>query len=189
MRTAMRELVRVDDARDLAQRLLSGLPERLAHTVAVARHADDLAGVVEPADRELLVAAAWLHDIGYSAPARESGFHPLDGARYLDRRGWPDRLCGLVAHHSGARFVAAARGLGAQIGGFRDEGSAVTDALAYADQTRGPYGVPTTIELRLIEAVERHGVWSAQAVAHAQRAPYLLGVADRVRRRQSAIPA
>jgi hypothetical protein len=31
------------------------------------------------------VAAAWLHDIGYAPAIAESGtgFHPLDGARYL----------------------------------------------------------------------------------------------------------
>jgi HD superfamily phosphodiesterase len=32
---------------------------------------------------DLLEAAAWLHDIGYSPEIAVSGFHPLDGARYL----------------------------------------------------------------------------------------------------------
>jgi len=33
------------------------------------------------------------------------------GARHLDRSGFPARLVALVAHHSGARFEAAERGL------------------------------------------------------------------------------
>jgi hypothetical protein len=32
---------------------------------------------------ELIEAAAFLHDIGYSSVVRSTGFHPLDGARYL----------------------------------------------------------------------------------------------------------
>ena len=66
---------------------------------------------VEPCDRDLLIAAAWLHDIGYSPLVVDTGLHSLDGARYLQRLGYPARLCGLIAHHSGARFEATQRGL------------------------------------------------------------------------------
>jgi predicted HD phosphohydrolase len=98
--------VRVHDARDLAQILLDGQTERWRHTIGVARRAEDLAGTVD-GEAEILISAAWLHDIGYSPAVHDTGFHPLDGARYLDRHRWPMRLCALVAHHSGARFVAA----------------------------------------------------------------------------------
>ena len=30
-----------------------------------------------------MTAAAWLHDIGYAPAVDDTGFHPLDGARYL----------------------------------------------------------------------------------------------------------
>src|SRR4051794_6919676 len=102
----------VHDARDLAERVLAGQPERWRHTIGVARRAEDLASAVPGDDLELLVAAAWLHDIGYAESVRDSGFHPLDGARYLAARLWPPRLNALVAHHSGADFQAEARGLG-----------------------------------------------------------------------------
>lgn len=42
-------------------------------------------------DRDLLVAAAWLHDIGYAPELRDTGFHPLDGARHLEALGAPAR--------------------------------------------------------------------------------------------------
>jgi HD superfamily phosphodiesterase len=30
-----------------------------------------------------VVTAAWLHDIGLAPDLRDTGFHPLDGARFL----------------------------------------------------------------------------------------------------------
>src|SRR3954471_9367772 len=102
----------VRHARDLAQTLLSGIPERWAHTEGVGRRAEDVASVVDGYQEvDMLIAAAWLHDIGYAERLRDTAFHPLDGARYLDRVGWPGRLAALVAHHSDARSVAEVRGL------------------------------------------------------------------------------
>ncbi|WP_349497869.1 HD domain-containing protein [Actinoallomurus iriomotensis] len=64
-------------ARDLARQLLERpLPRRWAHTQGVAGRAESLAG-----EADLLAAAAWLHDIGYSPEVVDTGFHPLDGAR------------------------------------------------------------------------------------------------------------
>ncbi len=79
-------------ARDLAQTLLLDLPQRWRHTIAVARRAEDLAWMVEPDDDpDMLLAAAWLHDIGYARAVIDTRFHPLDGAGYLRRHGWPPR--------------------------------------------------------------------------------------------------
>lgn len=60
------------------------------------------------------MAAAWLHDIGYTPELATTQFHPLDGARYLR----DDRVVNLVAHHSGARYEAAERGLEAELSAF-----------------------------------------------------------------------
>src|SRR6185312_7143149 len=91
---------------------------RWQHTVGVARRATSVAVAVGVGDRPALVAAAWLHDIGYAESLRRCAFHPLDGAFYLQETGWGAPLAGLVAHHSGARFVAEVRGLGALMGPF-----------------------------------------------------------------------
>jgi hypothetical protein len=61
-------------------------------------------------DRETLVAAAYFHDIGYAPELAKTGFHPLDGARFIRERGH-ERLARLVAHHSGARIEAQLRGI------------------------------------------------------------------------------
>src|SRR2546423_3594364 len=113
--------VRVDDARELARELLHDLPERWRHTAGVAHRAEELVGTLDGEDPEVLIAACWLHDIGYAEPLRDTGFHPLDGARYLDRWHWPWRLCGLVAHHSGACFTAQVRGLEHELAAYPDE--------------------------------------------------------------------
>src|SRR5262249_49857279 len=138
---------------------------------------------VAPADRDLLVAAAWLHDIGYSEAVRRTGFHPLDGAIYLRRHGWPARICGPVAPPSRALFLAHARGLDALLGQFPHEQSPVSDALTYADQTVGPGGQPMTLDERMSEMLGRRGPDSLQARVHHVRGPDLRATAARVERR------
>src|SRR3954452_16475569 len=109
MAKAADRFVSVKRARRLAKHLLRKSIERWKHSQGVARRAVELAVTVNPADRRLLIAAAWLHDIGYAPALRQTGFHPLDGALYLRKHKWDQRLVALVAHHSGARFVPVER--------------------------------------------------------------------------------
>ena len=101
-----------DWAEELARKLLEvPLPRRWAHVQGVAAQARSLAPILGD-DADLLEAAAWLHDIGYSPELAETGFHPLDGARYLRDVALADPvLCSLVAHHSCAVIEAEERGL------------------------------------------------------------------------------
>lgn len=41
----------------------------------------------DESDRSLLVAAVWLHGIGYSPAIRDTGFHPLGGGLWLRQNG------------------------------------------------------------------------------------------------------
>jgi hypothetical protein len=59
--------------------------------------------------------AAWLHDIGYAPELVKTGFHPLDGARYLRRAGVNGLVVSLVAYHSCAQIEAEVRRLGAEL--------------------------------------------------------------------------
>lgn len=99
-------------ARDLAESLLAEpLPRRWAHSQGVAARAHSLAGILGN-DAELLWVAAMLHDIGYTPALAATGFHPLDGARYLrDHTVADERLVRLVANHSCAVLEAEERGL------------------------------------------------------------------------------
>ncbi len=178
------------EARACAREILErDLPERWQHTSGVAERADELARTVPPADRAVLVAAAWLHDIGYSPALRITGFHPLDGAVYLRSARWEPRITALVAHHSGARYVPEWRGFGAAMAEFEFEETPLSDALTYADQTVGPSGRRMTVQDRIAETMERHGSDSPNAQLRVDRTPYLLAVKARVEARLAETPA
>ncbi|GAA3918442.1 HDIG domain-containing metalloprotein [Actinoplanes auranticolor] len=171
-----------DTAEELAYELLAPLGNRWRHTAGVAARAAELAAPLE-VDRDVLVAAAWLHDIGYAERTVVTGFHPLDGARHLEQLAWPARIVGLVAQHSGARFVAAARGLAEALAAYPDGGGMISDALTYADQTVGPDGTRVTTGRRHDEMLRRHGPASWNARVDHVRLPHLRAVADRVEHR------
>ncbi|MFE9751233.1 HD domain-containing protein [Saccharothrix saharensis] len=170
-------------ARELAADLLGPMADRWRHTAGVAARAAELATTVAETDRELLVAAAWLHDIGYAPTVVDTGFHPLDGARHLERLGWPRRTAALVAHHSGARIVAEVLDVGDQLDAYPREEGPVADALALADQTVDHRGHRVSLRDRWADMLHRHGPHSPNARVHHLRAPHLLAVAARVEAR------
>jgi len=69
----------VDVAADLAHYILQGDSERLEHSRAVAGRAKFLTLAVADDRAPLLVAAAWLHDIGYAPGLQQTGFIRLMG--------------------------------------------------------------------------------------------------------------
>ncbi len=177
----------VDHAAHLAGGFLDtpDLAQRWAHVRAVGERAAELAPAVAPADRDILVAAAWLHDIGYAPQLADTGFHPLDGARYLARAGFDQRIVALVAHHSGARFEAAERGLVTELAGYPLEVGPVTDALAAADLTTGPQGQRLTYDERLDEILTRYPEDSAVHRAMSRARPFLAPAIARIEARLS----
>src|SRR5262249_54406452 len=86
-----------------ASTLLSRMGDGWLHVQAAAEKARRLGELLAPNDRDDLLAAAYLHDIGYTPTLVQTGFHPLDGARYRRVIGY-ERLGSLVAYHSEARF-------------------------------------------------------------------------------------
>jgi HD domain len=169
----------VEAAADLARYILREDATRLEHSRRVAERAKFLTMAVRDDEAPLLVAAAWLHDIGYAPGLKQTGFHPLDGAQHLRAAGWPEVVCGLVAHHSGSRFVAQKRGLDNALGEFDYLEDALSDALTTADQTIGPRGQPMTVSARIDDMLSRHGEDSPNAQAHPMRGAYLFQAAQR----------
>src|SRR5574341_349307 len=171
---------------ELARSVLASLDDRWRHVQAVADLAARIAMVVPAADRAVLVAAAWLHDIGYGPGLRVTGFHPLDGARDLQARGVERRVCCLVAHPSGARFEADERGLADQLAAFAFEDGEVMDALIYADMSTGPQGQPMGFEERISEILGRYAPDDPVHRAIGRARPMLGAVVARVARRLAA---
>jgi HD domain len=164
-----------------AERLLSPLGDRWKHVRAVGERAHSVTAILDPEDRHYLVAAAYLHDIGYAPDLERTGLHQLDGARYLRSLG-VERLARLVAHHSEARFEIRLRGFDEELTSYQREESRVSDALTYCDLTTGPTGLPMTFEDRVAEVEQRYG--DGEIVdALRQATPYLLGAIERTKDR------
>ncbi len=170
----------------LAHSLLAHDPRRLRHSAAVAAQAQRLVPAVGRPSGPFLVAAAWMHDIGYAPALQHKGFHPLDGAHHLRDTGWHRIICNLVANHSGSRFLAADRGLGADLAEFPYIETPLSDALTVADQTIGPDGEPVTIEERMREVLARHGPDSAHVRVFPLRGSYIRRAARRTSERLQA---
>jgi|SRR5450755_3407748 hypothetical protein len=169
-------------AEETARTLLQEpLPRRWAHVQGVAATARTLAPVLR-ADADLVTAAAWLHDIGYAPALADTGFHPLDGARYLrDTQHADAELCRLVAHHSCAITEAAERGLAADLSReFPPARRDLADALIYCDMTTGPDGQRLPVEQRLADIRDRYDAGSPVSRAIARSAPQLLAAVARV---------
>lgn len=137
-----------------SRRLLEPLGVRWRHTLGVVERAQEVGCVLADGDAEVLVAAAHLHDVGYAPELRETGFHPLDGARFVRACGH-ERLAGLVAYHTSALAEAAERGLERELLEFVDERSVVSRALSYCDLTTDAEGRRTTPADRLRDVRER----------------------------------
>ncbi|MFG2089648.1 HD domain-containing protein [Spirillospora sp. NPDC048824] len=169
-------------ARDLARKHLeTPLPRRWAHTQGVARQARTLAPILGD-QADLLEAAAWLHDIGYAPDLVSTGFHPLDGGRYLrDTHNANDHLCQLVAHHSCALIEARERSLaGRLIREFGPEAPPLSDSLVYCDMTTGPDGMHVSVEQRLTEILSRYGTGHLVTLAITNAAPKLVAMVHAV---------
>jgi integrase len=84
-------------AADYAEELLAPLGDRWAHVQGVVRQAERVAAILPAEEREVLVAAAYLHDLGYAPALRVTLFRRrfwlpatrvagLDGLRIHDLR-------------------------------------------------------------------------------------------------------
>jgi hypothetical protein len=153
-------------ARRYAEELLAPLGDRWAHVRGVARQAAWVSIILPPSERDVLVAAAYLHDLGYAPSLVRTGLHPLDGARHLRALGH-ERLAGLVAYHSGSRHDAALRCLMGELKEFEDEASDTAMALTYCDMTTSATGAMVTFPERLAEVERRYG--ADHVVSHALR--------------------
>lgn len=145
--------------------LAKEFPKRWEHSQGVAMKAAYLADrlPLTSHEKELLVNAAWMHDIGY-AYNRGFNWHPLDGAVTLRRWEMPE-IASLIAWHSTAQEEAEIIGLSLALSSYPHPTGLVPDALTYADMTVGSAGQPLTPDERLTDVVKSHGRNSPQATA------------------------
>ncbi|MFE7129744.1 HD domain-containing protein [Streptomyces sp. NPDC057638] len=169
----------------LSESLLSEpLPRRWAHSLGVAQRARLLRPILGD-DAGLLEAAAVLHDIGYAPSIATTGFHPLDGARFLrHRQNADERLTSLVAHHSCALLEAEEHGLRHDLETeFPLEHPGLRDALIFCDMTTTPDGKRTAPAARLEEIVQRYGPDTIVGRFIQRATPELRAAVTRIERR------
>ncbi|MFF3125172.1 metal-dependent phosphohydrolase [Streptomyces sp. NPDC057908] len=129
--------------------------------------------------------------MGYAPRLAVTGFHPLDGARFLrDIHAADGRLVRLVANHSLALLEAEERGL-------RDvlevefpllDDQRLVDALVYCDMTTTPDGEITSVEARLAEITARYGSDSLVGRFIRRASPEILAAVERVETALAAQP-
>jgi HD domain len=169
-------------ARELAELWLAkSEPRRWHHVHGVGSKAEGLPKALfseDSRDRDVLIAAGYIHDIGYASGLKRTGLHQLDGARFIRKLG-DQRLACLVAHHSESRFEVEIRGHREELSEYPREDTAVYDALVYCDLTTGPDGQQMAFENRINEVYERYGEGDvSRALRMAE--PYLKAAVDRI---------
>ena len=143
------------ESRAMAESCIGDAGDRWLHVRGVAELATQLR------DKDLglsdaVVAAAWLHDVGYAPELTQTGFHPIDGARWLRSQGVPEGVVALVAYHSGASFEAEERKLVVELAKFPEPDPDQLDMLTLVDLAVGPTGERVSVESRLDEILARY---------------------------------
>lgn len=172
---------------DIARELLAdSLPRRWSHVQGVYARACLAARMFDANESLLLLSAAILHDIGYSPTVASTGFHALDGARFLRDVGAPEPLCALVAHHSCAYKEAELRGLSAELAQWMDMEGPLRDSLWWADMTTTPVGGTTDVNDRIEEIQKRYGPEDLVTFFIRQAGPELVQAVERTEERLRA---
>ena len=140
-------------------------PDRYHHMHAVWQRAVELRDLdirwLEPDMQQRLELAALLHDVGRALDPDNTEPHGLVGARFLDDLGLHD-IAPLVAHHSGARLEAEARGMSDGDRWHASEPDLLA-VLTFLDRTTSPSGERVTLAQRRDGVVARYGADSRQA--------------------------
>ncbi len=122
--------------------LVGSIEPRWSHAQAVSRGGEDL--VAARGLDERLAVAAWLHDVGCGQAINQRGFHPVDGAVFLQQQGAQDDIVALVAWHTGAAWEAEKQGLRSELDALPLPTLRDLDVLTLVDLTMSPTGVPIT---------------------------------------------
>jgi len=129
---------------------------RLNHVAGTAQITRFVSAQLSIPWAEDLLAAAWLHDIGYAPGLVNTGFHPLDGAAFLARGGWSARVVGLVAHHSHNAMIAPYFDAADALADIAAPDQLSHDILAFADIEAGRHGQESSGSDRLRDMRQRY---------------------------------
>lgn len=178
----------IEEFVDLAEGFVRGIAPRWAHVVAVGQTSEALRQAHPDRVGEAVLAAAWVHDLGYAPELAQTGLHALDGALALRRLGAPVEVVALVGHHTGAAFEAEERGMLEEWQRLPTPDPQALDILTMIDLAASPTGQPVRDVDRVDEILRRyereHPVHKAvtrsqdELLASSARAKQRLGLPD-----------
>lgn len=143
-------------AEETARTMLVETGARLDHVLAVGEKARRVASQLGQAEGQILVASAYLHDIGYAERLVKTRLHQIDGARWLTELGLTS-IASMVAHHSEAGVELELRGHQELLEPFERPDQHLADALTYCDVTTGPSGEDLSLDERIEDVGWRRG--------------------------------
>jgi HD superfamily phosphodiesterase len=140
----------------------SSTPHRFQHVHMVWQRAVRLRRLelrwLDPSRANRLELAALLHDVGRALDPGDTEPHGFVGARLLDCVGLSD-VAPLVAHHSGARHEADARGM-AHLDLWRVDEPELLAVLTFLDRTTSASGDRVSLGQRRSDISSRYGASS-----------------------------
>lgn len=136
-------------------------PARLQHMRDASRVAADVAAVLglSPVASQQLARAALAHDIGYAPAVMQTGYHPLDGAFFLEACGEDPWIVEAVLRHSRAGAgdhlpPAIRQAYAARVP--RAEAAWLVEATTLCDWRAAGVGGRVSLGQRFWDIVERH---------------------------------
>ncbi len=140
-------------------------PKRLEHILQVAECVHSSANELG-LNAPLAYCAALLHDVGYLEELKVTGFHPIDGANFLSREGYPE-IAALIVCHSNSPEQAHIKKL-PEISISEDP---IAKLITYWDVQTKQGGELVSYDQRLEDIVARYGEESDVTRAHRMAEP------------------
>jgi putative nucleotidyltransferase with HDIG domain len=139
--------------------------KRYHHILGVVRHMQTILPrlELEQETKELLIQAAYLHDVGYSKQLNQYNFHPLDGAVFAQQAGFPKPVIAAVLFHSEAietvrenrNDLLPIYSLNQKL--LDEQDRLFIDLVTYCDVQTSPKGEKVSLDERVQDVVERYG--------------------------------
>lgn len=160
------------EVRPFVEGALSASPARVKHVLEIAKRVRESAarvsmrGMHSKIDLDLAECAALLHDIGYWPPIAHTGFHPIDGARFLEQEG-EQEIPRIIVGHSCSPEEGELRGFP----GICSDPGLIAKLITYWDVQVQQGGAVVSYDERLQDILARYGTESIVGQANLKAKP------------------
>lgn len=155
----------IETAIDLVDSFLSDTTTKYEHTYGVysnvLKNIRKYCNHITFSEKNHLIQASLLHDLGYSDRLNKVDFHPVDGFNYLKESGFDDTVYKLVLYHSYSDVLCMQTRPSLYHyyieNTLTSKEKELLDILSLSDFTSDVEGTPVSLRERLEGILERHG--------------------------------